>query len=409
MTRPTDYKLFYHTFQEISRLIHSGRTLREVMQRVVSKCTEVLNARGALLRIHNPQKGQFEVAAAYGVGENYLTKGPVPAQSILEELNGTKTVVVFEDIWKAPRSEDPRQAWENGIRMLLDVPLRIDLEIIGLLRIYLGEKREFSEEEKSFLVYIAEQCGCAINKTRYIERQRAQYDQLAIRTEKLAALGRMSAAIAHEINNPLAGIMLFSTNLSKKVPPEGPIREGLDIIVQESKRCKTIIQDLLEFSREKEPQKYPENINRIIQKALGILGNEFRLKQIRVETELSDNLATTLLDENLVEQLFVNLLLNAVHAIEDRQGRIAIRSRMDPEKQRLIVEIEDDGPGIAKEHMDKIFEPFFSTKPNGTGLGLAVCYGIVEKHHGNIEVFSKPGEGARFLLQFPVLRNPEEE
>jgi signal transduction histidine kinase len=103
--------------------------------------------------------------------------------------------------------------------MMLDVPLTLDDRVVGRLRIYLGAPRKFTDEEKSFMVYITEQCACAIHKVRFIENQRAQYDQLALQTEKLSALGRMAAGIAHEINNPLAGILLFSSNLSKKVPP----------------------------------------------------------------------------------------------------------------------------------------------------------------------------------------------
>jgi signal transduction histidine kinase len=408
VARKTDYKAFYHAFRDISKLVHSGKTLREVLQRVVWKSTEVFNAKGALLRILNPESNQFEVAAAYGLGELYLSKGPVTTEKILSDLDGPNKVVVIKDIWKAPRVEYPQAAWDEGIRMVLDVPLTLDDQIIAIIRIYLSEQRDFSEEEKSFMVYIAEQSACAINKVRFIENQRAQYNHLSLQTEKMSALGRMAAGIAHEINNPLAGILLFSTNLSKKVPKEGPLKEGLDVIISETIRCKSIIQELLEFSRDREPQMGLADINEIIEKALSILENEFRLQHIQVEKNLSTATEKIWLDSNQVEQVFVNILINAIHATPE-QGKIIIKSKMIPERNFVRVKISDTGCGIPPEHLPKIFEPFFSTKEKGTGLGLAVSYGILKNHRGNIKVSSQPGKGACFTIDFPLANESPKE
>ena len=393
---------FYRVFRDISTLVHTGKSLKEVLDRVVWKASELLDAKGALLRIRNLETQQFDVAAAHGMGERYLNKGPVTSEKILSDEIRQNRVLIIEDIWKAPRVEYPQEAWDEGIRMMLDIPLTVVDETIGLLRIYLTEKREFTEDELSFMVSIGEQCACAINKARLIENQKARYDQLAIHTEKMSALGRMAAGIAHEINNPLAGILLFSSNLSKKVPEKGPMKEGLDIIIRETVRCKTIIQELLEFSRDREPQKEMVNPNTIIEKALKMLENEFRLHHIQIKKQLSDDLQETMLDENQIEQIFVNLLLNAVQAII-KKGVITVTSRMDENREKALIEIADTGSGISAENIAKIFEPFFSTKPKGTGLGLAVSYAIVKNHQGDINAFSKPGEGTRFVLEFPII------
>lgn len=400
MASKTNYEAFYHAFRDISKLVHSGKTLREVLQRVVWKSTEVLNAKGALLRVLNPASNQFEVAAAYGLGELYLSKGPVSTEKIVSDLNGPDRVVVIEDIWKAPRVEYPQAAWDEGVRMMLDVPLTLEEQIIGIIRIYLSEHRNFCEEEKSFMVYIAEQSACAINQVRFIENQRVRYDQLALQTEKMSALGRLAAGIAHEINNPLAGILLFSTNLRKKVQEQGPLKEGLDVIIREAIRCKTIIQELLEFSRNREPRMVPSDINEIIKKALSILENEFRLQRIQVSKNLTTQIEKISLDENQVEQVLVNILLNAIQATPG-QGKITVKSDMNSKRNIVKVVISDTGCGIAPQHLSKIFEPFFSTKEKGTGLGLAVSYGIVKNHQGNIEVASQPGKGACFTITFP--------
>ncbi|MBL7176526.1 MAG: PAS domain-containing protein [Desulfobacteraceae bacterium] len=228
-----------------------------------------------------------------------------------------------------------------------------------------------------------------------------RYHQLALQTEKMSGLGRMAAGIAHEINNPMAGILLYSTNMMKKVPEEGPLKEGLEIIIHETLRCRTIIQDLLEFSREREPKKISANINDIIEKGLRILDNEFRLHHISVEKHLSREIPDNLVDVNQMEQVFVNLLLNAIEATQGK-GRITVRSHMDPDQKLGRVEISDTGCGIPAENISKIFEPFFSTKAKGTGLGLAVSYGIVRSHQGDIKVSSQPGQGTCFTIEIPL-------
>ena len=133
-----------------------------------------------------------------------------------------------------------------------------------------------------------------------------------------------------------------------------------------------------------------------------MLENEFRLHHIQIKKQLSDDLQETMLDENQIEQIFVNLLLNAVQAIEEK-GVITVTSRMDENREKALIEIADTGSGIPAENIAKIFEPFFSTKPKGTGLGLAVSYGIVKNHGGDINAFSNPGESTRFVLEFPIL------
>jgi GAF domain-containing protein len=145
------------------------------------------------------------------------------------ELCRLKKVIIIEDVQKSPRVQYPKAAREEGIKSMLDLPLTIGNHVVGIIRVFFPEYRKFSEEHLDFLTAIAEQCALAIYKARLIENQRFRYQQLAIQTEKLSALGRMAAGVAHEVNNPMAGILLYSTNLIRKVPKEGPLREGLQI------------------------------------------------------------------------------------------------------------------------------------------------------------------------------------
>jgi two-component system NtrC family sensor kinase len=397
---PMKIEGFYRIFRDISTSVHSSTDVKKVLDLVVKKSTEAINAKGALLRILNLKTNQLELSAAYGLSEGYLSKGHVSSQKVISDLCRQNKAIIIEDILTDPRVQYPKEAKKEGIRMMLDVPLFLGSHVVGIIRIFLDQTRKFTEEELNFLVSIAEQCACAIEKARLIEKHKSLYDNLALHTEKLSALGRMAAGIAHEINNPLAGILLYSTNLVKKVPQEGPVKEGLDVIIHETIRCRGVIQELLEFSREKEPLKSPANINEILERTLRILENEFHLHHISVEKDLMADMPDILVDGNQMQQVFVNLLINAVEAIGE-EGLITIKTSIDSDGRCEIVEISDTGCGIPEEHMAKLFEPFFSTKPKGTGLGLAVSYGIMRNHQGDVHVRSRPGQGSRFTIEIP--------
>jgi len=403
MPHTIDYKGFYLAFRDISRLVHSSTSVQEVIDLAVAKTTAMLNARGALLRIHNRESDYFEVAAACGVAERYLGKGPVSREQLERDLDHHGDVRIFDDIRQAPRVEEPQRLWDNGVRMILDVPLHHDGTMLGLIRVYLAEAQVFSQAEIDFTISIGEQCACALNKARLIENQQSQYNHLVLRTEKLSALGRMAAGIAHEINNPLGGILLYSSNMFKKSADGDPCHKGLEIIMRETTRCKGIIQELLEFSRHKTPNKLRLSLNETLLKALSILENEFMLRHIKITKLLADDLEDILMDGNQMEQVFINLLLNAAQAI-DKQGQIRVETRMDAHQGLEIVEITDDGCGIAPEDAGKLFEPFYSTKSTGTGLGLAVSYGIVRNHDGQIQVASQLNEGTRITIELPLGR-----
>jgi len=400
MKNSSSIQTFYHTFRDISKSVHSSTRVEEVLHLAVRKTAEALSARGSILRILNLKTGELELNSAYGLSDRYLSKGHVSSTKVIREICQENRAIIIEDVETDPRVQYPKEAKEEGIKMMVDLPLFVGQNVVGILRIFFDEKREFSEEELNFAVAIAEQCALAIDKARLIEKQQLQYDNLAMQTDKLSSLGRMAAGIAHEINNPLAGILLYSTNLVKKVPETGPLKKGLEVIIHETIRCRGIIQDLLEFSRERELAKVLADLNGVIDKALSILANEFRLNRISLEKRLSDNLPSVLIDVNQMEQVFINFFMNAVEAIQG-QGHISVRSYKDEDNQGIVVEIADSGMGIPQELVERVFEPFFSTKPKGTGLGLAVNYGIIQKHGGQIRVSSQPGRGTTMTIRLP--------
>jgi two-component system, NtrC family, sensor kinase len=402
MNASTEFENYFNVIRDIIGAMHSLTSLQEVIDVVVTKTARALNAKGALLRILNKETNQFEVRAASGLGERYLSKGPVTTEKLRYTLSEPGKVYIIKDLWNAPRVEYPQETWNEGIRMMLDVPLAIEDHMTGVLRIYLSEQRELSGDELDFIKTVAMHCTCVIERVQNMENQRSQFSHLAAQVDKMTSLGRMAAGIAHEINNPLAGILLYSSNLSKKVPSGGPLEEGLKIIVKETQRCKTIIQGLLQFARDKEPKRVLADINDVVESALGIVENEFHLHHVHIRRALAKDMEETFLDENQIEQVLINILLNALHAV-GHNGTVNILSAVDSDEGRVRVEISDNGCGIAADDMKRIFEPFFSTKANGTGLGLSVSYGIVENHQGDIQVFSKPGGGTRFVIELPIL------
>jgi signal transduction histidine kinase len=361
-----------------------------------------VSAKGALIRILNKETGQFEVRAAGGIGEKYLHKGPVTTEKLISDQQNLHAVIQITDIWNAMRVEYPQQAWDEGIRMILDVPLAIESQLIGLIRIYLDAPRNFTDSELDFMASIAELCACIIERVRHMESQQARFTHMAAHVDKLSSLGRMAAGVAHEINNPLTGILLFSSNMVKKVPDGSQLQDGLRVIMKETQRCKTIIQGLLDFARDVKPEKNAADVNQIMRSALAVVENEFRLQHVQIKTRLCDDMQKTYLDENQIQQVFINILLNALQAV-DKKGLIKVQTQVDMPAQKINVTIADNGCGIAPNLLDKIFEPFYSTKNNGTGLGLAVSFGIVKNHHGEIRASSKPGQGTRFVVQFPIV------
>lgn len=223
-------------------------------------------------------------------------------------------------------------------------------------------------------------------------------------SEKLASIGRLAAGVAHEINNPLAGVLTFAHLLREKSNMDDQDREDLDLIIAETSRAAEIVRGLLDFARERPAMKEPLNINDVIQRTIRLLVNQKTFQQIEIVETLQDHLPDVDGDENQLQQVILNLILNACEAMPDG-GMLSIETSAS--EGQVVVKVTDTGCGIDAEHLDEIFEPFFTTKPvgQGTGLGLSVSYGIVQQNGGNIDIESEVGKGTTFTMTFPSLRH----
>ncbi len=227
-----------------------------------------------------------------------------------------------------------------------------------------------------------------------------------INTEKLASLGRMAAGVAHEINSPLTGIVTFAHLMLKRTPDENTQDiEDLETIIDQAERCSRIIRGLLGFSRKSASEKSMVDLNTLISNTLAMVRHQSRFLDILFDLQLDYAIPKVHVDPNQIQQVFLNLLINAADAME-KKGKVTLATRLIENHAAKFVEFEitDTGSGIPQDILDKIFEPFFTTKPagKGTGLGLAVSYGIIKKHEGTIIAKNAPGSGASFYIHFPV-------
>jgi two-component system NtrC family sensor kinase len=244
-----------------------------------------------------------------------------------------------------------------------------------------------------------------------MERKKAAADEISIQSAKMAALGKMAAGIAHEINNPLAVISeqagwmkdLLKTEDLAKVENFQEFAEAVRKIEQHMNRAKTVTHRLLGFARRMEPVSEKVHINRVLDETIDFLENEARYRNIDIQTNYASDLPAITSDSTQLQQVFLNILNNAIDAI-GKDGEILIRTSFIAKNNAVAIELSDNGPGIPKEALNKIFDPFFTTKEvgKGTGLGLSISYSIVEKLGGRIMVASQEGEGTTFTIYLPM-------
>jgi len=295
-----------------------------------------------------------------------------------------------------------------GARSFAAVPLVAKDRVIALVVVdnkFTG--RPITDSDIRLLMMFASQAGLAMESSlAYSNLEQANRDlketqDRLIQSEKMAALGEMAAAVAHEIKNPLTVIGGFAVRLSKK-QPEGPVGRYAKIISDEAGRLEKILNDVLDFSRDKPPHLEPYSINSICEDTAAMYAEEMSENGIRLIMDLKPDLRPAMMDPGQIKQAIINVLANSLQAMEYAGGKeIAIRTDEETGNGRIVVEINDTGGGMPPEVIDNIFNPFFTTKDKGTGLGLAITNKIIKNHGGEIEVINREGVGATFTIKLP--------
>jgi signal transduction histidine kinase len=250
-------------------------------------------------------------------------------------------------------------------------------------------------------VFLAHRLTRPLEKLTHAVRQvgKGHFD---IFVESLSAFGQLSAGIAHEVKNPLAGILGHAQLCLRKLSEDDPMHNHLNIIQHETKRCTEIISNLMKFARQEKMEYEPTDLNDVIKHGMAIVDHQLSLNQVKIQMNLADNLPEINGNANQLQQVLMNFAINAQQALDGKPGVVRLTTDKTDDGDVLLV-FADNGPGIPKNIRDKIFEPFFTTKPagKGTGLGLSVTYGIIKDHNGEITIESELGTGTAFVMKFP--------
>jgi signal transduction histidine kinase len=327
---------------------------------------------------------------------------------IMEYLRGNFPDTVVVAITGYASIESAIEALRKGAYDYLPKPINLDL-----LQLVIERALEKARMQKALHQYmheleqkVEERTHALMEAKKGLEQAladlRAAQDQL-IQTEKDRALGKLTAAIAHELSNPLTVIIAFAQTLAKKAPVEGNMQAQLEYISEAAFRCQRIVNSLLSYKWTQAPQKVSTDLNALCEKMLHSLAYQIDLSRIVLERRLDPKLPKIMLDPYQLQQVLTNIALNAYQAImsDRRQGTLVVETKSGEGVVQMVV--HDDGPGIPWEHQDRIFDPFFTTKEVGTGLGLSLSSAIIEAHAGKIAVRSTPGEGTTVLLELPIV------
>ncbi len=292
--------------------------------------------------------------------------------------------------------------------IILAFPIISKDKLIGLF--LFGSKRSgdiYTTEDIRIFEIISKQAATSIENAKLYEKLQQQMEELKqtqtqlVQSTKLAAIGELVANIAHEINNPLTNVVGYTSLVLETTGETDPRYEDLKVIERETLRTRSIVRNLLEFSRQGQPTKEWAEANEVVQDTMVLIQNLAEAANVRIVTQFGESLPKILIDVNQIKQVFINLMNNAIQAMPNG-GILTIQSFV--QQEHLIVQFVDTGVGIPQEHLYKIFDPFFTTKPavKGTGLGLSISYGIIKSHGGTILVESQIGKGSKFMVRFPL-------
>lgn len=298
-----------------------------------------------------------------------------------------------------------------GMMIAFIISMRMGNTIISRMRILKGAAEAIAAGNLDYRLSPDKISGFDILDEAFNEMSKSLKDrderlqkanELLNRKKKLTALGEMAAGVAHEINNPLGGILLYGNLVLEDLADNTTARSNMEKIIHQTNRCKNIVQGLLDFSRTPTGEMVPLQINVIVQAALNLVKEQAIFHGIEIKTRFADNLPEVNGDPSRLEQVFLNLFINAADAMKEKGGKLEITTSAPAGRVKVV--IADTGKGVESEHLPHIFEPFFTTKDpgRGTGLGLSIAYGVIQKHSGFIDVESTPGKGTTFVISLPA-------
>lgn len=397
---------------EINRVVSSSLELDEVLKATMDGIREIVPVEAGCLVLLDEQSGDLTCRETLNPELGPAVDQRIePDEELIGQVIASGEVRLIEEVEEVPELSD-----ELGLGMgritpesVLCVPLTYHERPIGAIALINKLVGTFDDQDLELLMAMAASVAVAVeNANLYaevadfateLERSQAKL----VQAEKMAAIGRLAASLAHEINNPLQGIH-NSLHLSlHEGLGQQRRKEYLSMAQSEVERLIEIVQRMLDFYRPSRGQVKPADLNRVVQKVLALAHKRFQHSGIRVHTDLTPDLPKIALVPDQISQVLLNLVINAVEALPSG-GDLWLRSEVSNGGEEVLLSVRDNGLGIPAEQMTHIFEPFYTTKSEGTGLGLAISYGIVERHGGTIEVSSQPDQGTTFVVRLPVRR-----
>jgi two-component system NtrC family sensor kinase len=393
----------------IAQTLTESMDLTDSLHRTLRQIAELFGLDATSLYLFDKDGTQLRRVAAVGHRSEYARHFP-PVAVKPELLQHIKAVhATFLSVQGLPLPPVFRDAQlKEEIASAYIVILWSKDRVIGGLVVGSRSSREFSPADVNLLIAVGSQLSSAIERSMLYEETRQAYENLRrtqeqlLHSEKLAAVGQLISGVAHELNNPLTAILGYSQLLTSNGQLGPQAIEYSDKLYKQAQRTHRIVQNLLSFARQHKPERVPVQMNQALEETLALRDYDLRMSNIRVHLDLAPDLPQTFADPHQLQQVFLNLVNNAVDAIleQSREGDLWVRTGSDAD--RLFIEFTDSGPGV--QDASRVFDPFYTTKPvgKGTGLGLSICYGIISEHGGTIRVRNMPTRGASFTIELPV-------
>ena len=395
--------------------IGTNLDLEILLKRVVNRVRTLVDARGAELGFVEESEDMVQVLVSENPWQDYTGYRFQYMAGVTGRVAATGEPLAIADFnsWEGRRES----AFRAPFSTVAGVPLRLMGEVIGTLVVQDDRPtRAFNKEDIYTLELLAPQLAIFIRNARLYqeleERMHAQRlaEERLVRSAKLAAVGEMAAAVAHELNNPLTTVTGFTELILETLPEDSPEFEDMSLVLSEAQRSREVVRRLLDFSRQSEILRVDTDLNEMITIVLQLTHHLAQTSNIKVRMELWEDIPMIRADRNQIQQVILNLVHNAIQAMPDG-GELIVQSLMEErEKQMWLgIRVQDLGVGIDEANLDMIFEPFFTTKPSGegTGLGLSVSYSIISEHGGYIDVQSKVDQGSTFTIWLPTLTRTE--
>lgn len=398
----------FEALSAVGRTINSAISLDDALNAITRQASELIRAKMCSLMLLDESREWLDLRASHGASERYLAK---PRLNVNESFVGVvvrrRRSLQLDDIVGSGTYQHSALAAQDGLASLLSVPLLFNQRAIGVLNVYTGERYHFSDEEVRILGIFAELSAIAIEKARLYERV-VDMEELLRHNEKLSALGLLAAEVAHEIRNPLTVMKMLYHSLDLQFPESDPRATDSRIIGEKIDHLNKIVEQVLALSRNAEPQLAPVDVNAALQELNLLLRHKLKNQGVETVSQLQPDLPLVCGDETQLEQVFLNLSLNAAEAMPEG-GRLKVTTRIAPSpdddgKNWVEVEFADTGRGMTKEEQQGVFKSLLKTsKQKGTGIGLAIVGRIVEAHRGKIEMQSARGKGTSIRILLPAM------